>query len=382
MHKNLFKAFSCNCSILRNSYSLWLFLLLQFGLLQVVVGQSTSRKGNDGPYLLYQNEQVQVIRVDEGKLVQEPLLEDSFEVRTDDGKHAFQVSKHAISVPQAIYKQQGDVMVLSDPHGDFDSFYSLLQAHRVVGAAYQWTYGNKHLVVIGDVFDRGNDVLAIYWLLYKLEEEARLAGGTVHFLLGNHEEMVLRGDLRYAEEKYTDLAKELRIDYMYLWSSDSELGRWVRSRNTVEKIGKHLIVHAGVSKAIADEGWTISAINDSTRSYLGHPKAEREQSVAAKFLFGSLGPLWYRGMVKDDEKYSPLAEKDLHRIKKHFQVKDIFVGHTIFPEVTSLYDGQVYAVNVQNKKNREQLKSRGVLIKGKKVYSIYDNSAKKELMKK
>lgn len=381
MHKKILKFLSYSCPAVQGGYGILLFFIVQIGLLQQVAAQSETLKGNDGPYLMYQNDQTQLIRVEAGKLIQEPLRSTSFSVQTHDGKHQFQVSKHVISIPESIYSYGGDMLILSDPHGDFDSFYSLLRAHQVVDQNYDWSYGKKHLVVIGDVSDRGEDVLAIYWLLYKLEEEARLSGGAVHFLLGNHEEMVLRGDLRYAEEKYINLGKELGIDYSRLWSSDSELGRWVRSRNTVEKIGKHLIVHAGLSKAIAEEDWTISAINDSTRYYLGYPKAEREQSVAAKFLFGSLGPLWYRGMVKDDEKYNPLAEKDLRRIKKHFQVKDIFVGHTIFSEVTSFYKNQVYAVNVKNKTNREQGKSRGVLIKNKKVYKIYDDPEKKILLK-
>ncbi len=377
MHKKIVKFLNHSCPVVRGDYGLLLFILLQVGLWSSVAAQSVTLKGNDGPYLMYQNNQSQLIRVEAGKLIEDPLKSSSFSVQTDDGKHQFEVARHTISVPKAVYGYRGDMLILSDPHGDFESFYSVLRAHQVVDNNYHWSYGKKHLVVIGDVFDRGKDVLAIYWLLYKLEEEAHLAGGAVHFLLGNHEEMVLRGDLRYAEEKYTDLAKELGIEYTLLWGSDSELGRWVRSRNTIEKIGKHLIVHAGLSKTIVDEGWTISAINDSTRRYLGYTKAEREQSVNAKFLFGSLGPLWYRGMVRDDEKYSPLTSKDLGHIKKHFQVRNIFVGHTIFPEVTSFYGNQVYAVNVQNKKNREQNKSRGILIKNNKVYMIYDDPEKR-----
>lgn len=264
-------------------------------------------------------------------------------------------------------------MVLSDPHGDFESFYSLLRAHKVVGDQYQWTFGHNHLVIIGDVFDRGKDVLPIYWLLYKLESEARSQGGSLHFLLGNHEEMVLRGDLRYAEDKYTDLSEELGVEYQDLWDNHSELGLWVRTRNTIEKIGNHLFVHAGLSKEIADQGWTISAINDSTRRYIGYTKSEREISTAAQFLYGSKGPLWYRGMVRDDEKYNPLDASDLNRIVAQFGVQNIYVGHTIFPEVTSLYDGVVFAVNVKNKANREEGKSRGLLIKRDKVYIIYDD---------
>ena len=61
-------------------------------------------------------------------------------------------------------------------------------------SACHWTFGKGHLVICGDLFDRGNDVTAELWLLYKLEEEAKEKGGYVHTILGNHEIMNLSGD--------------------------------------------------------------------------------------------------------------------------------------------------------------------------------------------
>ena len=47
-------------------------------------------------------------------------------------------------------------------------------------------------------------MLPIFWLMYKLEQEAWEAGGVMTFMLGNHEEMVLRGNLKYTRSKYKD----------------------------------------------------------------------------------------------------------------------------------------------------------------------------------
>ena len=63
--------------------------------------------------------------------------------------------------------------------------------------------------MLGDVFDRGPNHLEILWLLYQLEAEAARAGGGVHLVLGNHEAMVLNGDLRYLNAKYADTARVL-----------------------------------------------------------------------------------------------------------------------------------------------------------------------------
>ena len=68
-------------------------------------------------------------------------------------------------------------------------------------------------MVIGDIFDRGKDVPQIFWLFYKLEDEAAKAGGTVSFLLGNHEPLVLANDLLYTKDKYKVLAQKLNMDY-------------------------------------------------------------------------------------------------------------------------------------------------------------------------
>lgn len=340
--------------------------------------ESATLSQHDGPYILYGKNESCVIRVNNGQLEIQPHIDSLIQVVSEDGAHRFQVALHPIHIPDQGYKHDNDILVLSDPHGDFDSFQAILKAHRVIGEQYQWIFGKKRLVIIGDIFDRGVDVLPIFWLIYKLEAEALQAGGSVHFLLGNHEEMILRGNLKYAEEKYKALANQLGKDYQDLWDSDSELGRWLLSRNTIEKIGDCLFVHAGLSKDIIDDTWSIKAINDSIRYHIHQPKEERERFPAAKFLFGSNGPLWYRGMVRTDEKYNPLTDKDLNHIMIQYQVKQIFVGHTIFPEVTSFYSGRVYAVNVANKSNRDKDKSRGLLIKGSKRYRIYDDPKKKE----
>ena len=64
-------------------------------------------------------------------------------------------------------------------------------------------------------------------------------------MLGNHEEMVLRGDCRYTKDKYKELASELGISYQELWQQNSELGKWLKSRNLVQIIGENFFVHAG-----------------------------------------------------------------------------------------------------------------------------------------
>lgn len=266
------------------------------------------------------------------------------------------------------------ILVLSDPHGDFHSFISILRAQKVIDEEYNWSFGKNQLVVIGDVFDRGEDVTAIFWLLYKLQQEALAAGGRSLFLLGNHEDMELRGNIRYAKDKYKNLADTLKVKYKDLYSPASELGKWLRTCNLVEVIGDNLFVHAGLSVEFLARRESLDEINETASRGLSLSKEARQNaSPLSAFIFDTeTGPFWYRGMVKPDEKFPALSNANLKRLLKKYQVQRIFVGHTIFEEVTLFMNGRVIAVNVKNKDNRKENRSRGVLIEGGKLFRVYD----------
>lgn len=353
-----------------------LFFFISTGYVQ---GQTGLGK-YDGPYFFYENGITKLIRVENGEIQIQKQPEETFSVTTEDSHHRFNVSMHPIETPDWHYSSSDTLLVLSDPHGDFESFFSILKAQKVIGNNYEWVYGKNNLVIIGDVFDRGKDVLPIFWLIYKLEYEADQAGGKVHFLLGNHEEMILRGNYKYAQDKYKILADSLGKDYRDFWAANTELGKWLQSKNTMEKIGDHLFVHAGLSRTMLDPAWTIPAVNDSVRNVLFRTKGERQTSISGTFLFGSEGPLWYRGMVRQEEKYHPLSEEEFSQILQNYNATKIYVGHTIFPDITAFYKGRVIAVNVNNESNRTKGTGRGILINGDKTFVIYDDIKKNKVL--
>ena len=79
------------------------------------------------------------------------------------------------------------VVAISDVHGAYDAFLRTLQASNVVDAEGHWEGADTHLVITGDLLDRGGDSRQVMDLLMRLENEAASAGGFVHVLLGNHE---------------------------------------------------------------------------------------------------------------------------------------------------------------------------------------------------
>ena len=93
------------------------------------------------------------------------------------------------------------VVAVADIHGDFEAFVTVLRQAMVVDDDLEWTGGSTHLVIVGDVLDRGPDSRRVLDLLMRLEPAAAAAGGMVHMTLGNHEVMNLTGDLRYVSRE-------------------------------------------------------------------------------------------------------------------------------------------------------------------------------------
>ena len=333
----------------------------------------------DGPYVIYQLDGgVRVVSVStEGAIIDTTYaaLPDDFTLHVADhqGRFPFDVKLHKIERQPWHYEQPERVFVMSDPHGKLDCVISLLQANGVIDDGYRWSFGTDHLVVIGDIFDRGWDVPQIFWLFYKLEAEAAEAGGQVSFLLGNHEPLVLGNDMRYTKPKYKMLADSIGIAYPQLFGPDTELGYWLGTRNTMQVIGRDLYVHAGLSRKFFERHLSIPTVNEEmSRGLFYEKQARREFSILTRFLFGNDGPVWYRGLVRDEARYDPMSADSLRLCLSSYGADRVFVGHTIFDDISIFYDGLVIDVNVDNEINRDARRGRAVLIEGGTLYVVGD----------
>ena len=198
------------------------------------------------------------------------------------------------------------------------------------------------------MFDRGAHQTEILWLLYELEAQSRKAGGAVYLVLGNHETMVLRGDLRYLHVKYRATAQLLEVaSYSQLFDGGSVLGQWLRSKPAVLRLNEYLCLHGGISPALVDRKFSLTDINSAIRAVLmGREPAAGAASDRAEFLFGESGPLWYRGYFPEESAGATATTADIDGIRKYFGASTLLVGHTRVPTITPLYDRRVYAVQV------------------------------------
>jgi len=307
---------------------------------------------NDGPHLYWPNDSsVIVFYLHDGEIIKKSFtIADTLRFRGfgADTSVGYLIIKESPEKEVCIFRDVSRILALSDIHGEYEYMADILTGAGVIDNEGHWTWGTGHLVINGDVFDRGDKVTECLWLIYRLEKEARRAGGAVHFTLGNHELMVLRGDNRYVHEKYQKgIVKKSRIKHEDLYGPDSELGRWLRSLPTVIKINDILFVHAGIHPAILDYSFSPGDLNDAVRRGLDLRSSQLAFNDTVKFLFGSKGPLWYRGYHYEmEDRYPKATDSELDRILGFFDAQKMVVGHTEVDSVTVLYDDKVIAIDI------------------------------------
>lgn len=246
-----------------------------------------------------------------------------------------------VSFPVATRFTATRLAALSDVHGQFGLMRQLLRAHGVIDDAMNWQFGDGHLLVLGDVMDRGAQVTEALWLLYQLDAQARQAGGRLHMLLGNHETMVMMNDLRYVHPKYMAAAQAYGRSYPELINEQSVLGRWLRSKPVIVQVNDSLFMHAGLHPGAIDIGRTPAEINERFRQSLNASRPQIRMHPALSVLYGSLGPIWYRGYFNEPQ----MSGTELTRVLDQMQVSRIVVGHTTMSGIFAHHGARVLSID-------------------------------------
>lgn len=253
----------------------------------------------------------------------------------------------AVIRPQAI-DDASRILAVSDIHGEYDHLVDILTRSGVIGPERHWSWGDGHLVIVGDVFDRGARVTECLWLIYRLQSEARENGGAVHYILGNHELMVLRGDLRYVHDRYLKgIVKKTRIKYEDLYGPDTVLGRWLRSKHAAIKINDIVFVHGGLSPFVIDRNLGMEQINEIVRGSIDLRSSRLAFDELSRFFLGNKGPVWYRGYHYEMKGNYPLVlSEEVDSILSFYGAGTIVVGHSEIDSVTSLWSRRIIGIDV------------------------------------
>lgn len=331
----------------------------------------------DGPVIIYSDNKILSYSIAPHKrefsaAAKEITKDDILTCYIDDTRESFSFRlKENIQVESSVYPLPEKMLVISDIEGNFNGFSMILKGAGVISDNYNWSFGNGHLVLAGDFFDRGLNVTETLWLIYKLELEAESAGGKVHFIIGNHEMMNLKERFKYVRKKYFVNADSLKLDYKYWYGNHSELGRWLRSKNSVEKIGDFIFVHGGIRKDFPVE-YDIEAININMRECID--KVFPEGTMSKDIFIGGSGPLWYRDIVEQKE-----SQEDIENTLKRFGAVKMIAGHTIVDSIKYLYDKKVIAIDLHHEGNTEQGFMNALWFENSEFYVVDNNFNLKKL---
>ena len=336
---------------------------------------------NDGPYVFWKDSSTAEVVTIENGAVQRRIYTEIHQPLVIDGLAGLEstiILDPTMPVqPKASWKTSGKMLVISDLEGHYENTLRFLQNNGVLDDDGKWQWGDGHLVLNGDLVDRGLRVAPLMCMLQRLEREARVAGGQVHYILGNHEAMIMNGDLRYVHPINLYSAQLIGVSYDKLFAENTQTGRWLRSKNSIQTIGDLLFVHAGYSPNLDAAQLSMETLNDRIRHGLApfqtkgdtpdvHPVRHRE------------GPLWYRGHFdRYADRYNdgkPTFEQVAKVLTRH-QARHIIVGHSVVDEVGPLDEsGQVIAVDVKWKYSS---KCQGLLVQDQQMWRL-DMTAERE----
>jgi hypothetical protein len=356
------------------------------GIFQLLEKKTYDLNGIDGPYIIDNI----LFKISKENNLQSGIInrKDTIAIQVDNLENdTFYIQlKDSINLEPEQYELPQRLIAISDIEGNFNGFSSFLKNNNIIDNKFNWIFGKNHLVLIGDFVDRGKKVTQVLWLIYKLENQAQKHGGKVHYILGNHEIMNFQGNSSYNQNKYKRVAQliskkeDLKIATQYLYSHKTELGKWLRSKNVIEKIGNYIFVHGGISPEILKYKIHISNINQIVRENWDKDLYnEEENNKVENFVTGKKGVYWYRGLATDYKDYNKITQTELNQVLDFYAANKIIFGHTLKNDISKEFNGKLIGIDVKHGQEKNSGKTKGVLIENGIEYKIDDHGIKAKL---
>jgi hypothetical protein len=179
--------------------------------------------------------------------------------------------------PEGSFPIANRIITIGDIHGDIVALTTILFHSKVIDKKMNWIARGTHLVIMGDILDRGSRNIVwggipdekseytIIKLLINLRKHARRYESEVHILLGNHELMNIFGNFSYVSPLGMTDFDGRRKEYFRPGGKIAKL----LACNTVSilKIGSWVFSHAGVLPEISSR-YSIAQINDIVREFI------------------------------------------------------------------------------------------------------------------
>jgi hypothetical protein len=265
-----------------------------------------------------------------------------------------------------------------DLHGDISKTRRAFRVAGLIDHDDRWSGGTTVAVQVGDILDRGDQEIEIFYFLERLQREADAAGGALHILNGNHETMNVAHQFRYVtpggyqdfhnwaqthaleaalkgrcgchhgHANFSDLRKAMGLrsgDGLAARSAALQPGgpitsRFIAPHPVVLQVGTTVFVHGGLLPQHVEYG--IERMNKEAREwFLKGPIKAKPQ-----FLSGREAVVWARDYSHEDA-----SRCDCEALQKALDgvagAKRVVVGHTIQSAgINSACGGRVLRIDV------------------------------------
>ncbi|KAJ7928900.1 Metallo-dependent phosphatase-like protein [Mycena leptocephala] len=293
------------------------------------------------------------------------------------------------------------IVAVGDLHGDMKNAQTVLQFSGVVDEFGNWTGDADFFVQTGDIIDRGDDTIKLFFWMEQLRVQAAAVGGVVLSHLGNHEVMNAIGDWRYVYPSEIDTFGSVAARQKML--TTGRIGRaWAQNYTATSRLPLHphlgppntpfppedhpvyfqkenddededsryyhageplshsalSFVHGGLSPTYSNLAPFPTKINALSSSFLhklqnrpqpaphpphqypGLPQGTTREEVE---LYDSNGPFWYRGWATDSEEQVCI---DVEKVLARTGTRRMIMGHTPdFTGIVSRCNGKIIIID-------------------------------------
>jgi|LakMenEpi03Aug12_release.lakeMendotaPanAssembly.Ray.scaffolds.fasta_scaffold302545_2 hypothetical protein len=242
--------------------------------------------------------------------------------------------------PEGSFPSAKRIITVGDIHGDLNALTSILFHSRLIDKNMNWIAHETHLVIMGDILDRGSRTFnngdekseyTIIKLLINLRKHARRYQSEVHILLGNHELMNIFGNFSYTSPLGMTDFDGKRKEYLRPGGKIAKL--LACNSVSILKIGSWLFSHAGVLPEISSR-YSIDAINGVVREFiLGNISVPENDIINTSF--------WHRQYAG-----LPNCAKAI-KANNDYNVKSQVIGHNVQKNgINSSCSGALFRVDI------------------------------------
>ena len=255
------------------------------------------------------------------------------------------------------------VVAIGDIHGDFMALLSALYLGSLIDSSGHWVGQSAIVVQLGDIFDRGGrgisentsnnqrEELDILQYIHALNKEARLSGGRVISLVGNHEaDQFTRSGMFPA-----DKASKYETDFLVnawggvvskrrLFSPSSPLAKYFYAyKPLLVRIGDFVFCHGGLVPSMIQEGETILSMNETWQSFLLGQISSVPDNIVQVY--------WNRDLsLPMSEQASKACVKTINELIDRLGIPretgGIVVAHTVQKNIPLYCEGKVWRIDV------------------------------------